>query len=117
MSHAQFKLDIFKSEAKSFVITLVDAKTGAGIDLTGATLLASFAIDLDIAAIFTKTTPASGIVIDPDQATNPGKFTLTIDVADTSGLAVAEHVWDLWRDDEVVIGPSVFDVQDSVRFT
>src|SRR5665647_1955648 len=60
---------------------------GVGQSLTGLTNIFFVASVDGTTAKFTKTyDPVEGIIIDPDQTTNPGEFTVTISGEDTDGL-------------------------------
>lgn len=80
------QLVMYRGDDRSwdFVLTEEDAP----VDLTSATVAFSCRTDIDDAApTLSYTSPAGGIVIDPDQVTNKGKVTLTIPSADTEAIA------------------------------
>lgn len=118
MSHPSVELDVYRTEAKVFVFTLIDRRTRLGLPLTGSTLRFTVRLTLDQVAFDIQKTTGAGIVHDPDQVANPGKFTLTLSTADLT-LAIGDYFWDLFKDDEVKVAPGdvpAFHVRRSARY-
>lgn len=70
--------------------------TGQPIDITGAFAYLTARTDTKATVASFAKTVGSGIVIDPDQVTNTGQFTVTVDAADTATLEVGDYVYDVW---------------------
>lgn len=113
LDRPEIRLNVFKSEAKSFDFQLLDNRTREGISLTGKTV--RFTVREEIGDASAKIAKATGSgIVHANQTTNPGEFTLSISASDND-LVVTEHVWDLWVDDELYVAPSVYEVSLSVR--
>lgn len=108
-------ITVFRSETLTQPFCLIDRRTRLGLNLDGKVVRFTVRASLAEAVLINKLT-GGGIVHDPDQVANPGKFTLTVPKADHTALAAFVHKWDLWVDDEVWVAPSDYNVRDSVRF-
>lgn len=118
MSHPSVNLDVYRTEAKVFTITLIDRRTRLGIDLTGSIL--TFTVRLLLAQVAADIQIATGpqLVHDVDQVANPGKFVLTLTTGDTT-IAIGDYFWDLFRDDEMIVAPGevpAFKLKRSARY-
>lgn len=119
MSHQPaIRLHAFRREGRVFPMRLVDRRTRAGIDLTGSVL--TFTVRSDLSQTTPEIQIATGaqLVHDPDQVANPGKFTLTLTVADLT-IAVGDYFWDLFKDDQLMVDPTdepQFEVGRSARY-
>jgi hypothetical protein len=92
-------LTISRGDDRILDILVTDEITGLPVDLTGMTLwfyVKRAVNDADALALIAKDTEVSpgGITIDPDQVTNTGEATVTIDAIDTDGLA-GTYKWGL----------------------
>lgn len=79
------------------IYTLCD-KEGLPIDLTSAVVELCVKLDPNVATpIIALSSATTGIVIDPDQVTNTGQFTVSFVPADTAGLTTfGEYYYSIW---------------------
>lgn len=93
------KMRMTKGETKIVTYVVRDIN-GVPVNLTGATAYCHITADLKVAPLITLSSPGSGIVIDPDQTTYPGKMVMTISSSATASLvALGEadpYFYDVW---------------------
>lgn len=98
------KITLYKKAAQTLVFTHVNRVTQLGIALTAEVLTFTVRREIDFVTFEFQLTTGSGITHDPDQGANPGKFSVAISTAN-SDLPLEDHVFDIWRDDEVIVDP------------
>jgi hypothetical protein len=69
---------------------------GAVVDLTGATAHLRVRPDMKAAAVITKSSPASGVVISTQTGATKGQYVATILHSDTASLSPGDYAWDSW---------------------
>lgn len=92
---------------------------GAVVDLTGATAHLRVRPDLKAAAIITKSSPASGVVISTQTGATKGQYVATVLHSDTSALTPGDYAWDSWivtagGDRFAVVAPSTLTLLQEV---
>lgn len=90
-------LRITRGDDETLNVLVKDRDTGLPIDLEGAELwwmVKALEDDEDIDALVTKTS-VDGIEIAPDQDTDTGEATVTVNAADTEGVEPGIWFWEL----------------------
>jgi hypothetical protein len=120
MTTSTTPLAVYKGEDKNYTLTIVD-ENGDRVDITG------FAIEFEVKPKAGDPDPASiaksvgsGIVLKPQTGDTLGQATISLDPADTSGLAALVYKYDVVAVDgggerHVVIPPSTFDLREVVN--
>lgn len=123
-------IQVTRGQTKILVFTVKDQR-GQRQTLTGCQIYAAVRADMKVDPQVKLTTESvvgwrTGIVIDPDQALNQGKFTITLIPTDTAALialgADDPYFWDVWMIDELgqkfpLIATSKLDLYPEVTVT
>lgn len=91
-------LEIVRGDTQTWEDTIHEIENDIPDDITGATIIMTVKkqfTDDNTEALFQKSTGGSGIIVNPDQVTNKGKYQFTIDPADTDSLDFGVYVYDI----------------------
>jgi hypothetical protein len=91
-------LEIVRGDSQTWEDTVHEIENDVPEDITGAALTMTVKnkyTDDNSEALFQKTTTGGGIVVDPNQVTNIGKYQFTVDPADTDSLDFGVYVYDI----------------------
>lgn len=91
----ELNLEIIRADNITWEMTVVNIEDGLAVNIAGASMTFSVKEKIGDATVLITKTDSSGIVIDGDQATNTGKFQLSLMPADTDNLDPGTYKFDI----------------------